>query len=867
VGRRRTRHHRAERAFSLVARAVFRTRVRDIDCPFKLMRGETLASLPLASGGALLNAELLYQARQHGLRVKEVPITHHRTDVEGGRDLRGVPRATRELVAMRLRFNRSAPTRLRLHTAAATLFGLAVGLMATLRAGSSTVASQAVQQQLDTAKRISMGPAALADAWPPLPNLLTAPLTASDSLWHSGAAGAVIGVVALTLLAAASFRLAHQLTGAVGASWLAPVVVVTDPVVAQLAATGLPDLPLLVLTTASIGQIIKWMHRDDVRPLVLAGLLGCLATLTGYAGWVLVTAETLLIVGLACVRHRDRRAVEGLVILFGLVAFAGIVAWALVDQGPRRGLPTLAGALPDLAVLGPAVLGLAVLGLVAAGWQRAAAPLAAVGLAAALALAGSGPQSLLAAGLLVAAVAAWWPRVLAPALAAVVLAQHALLGGPSAPAPARPEVLAVEAWLAKHYDSGRILADDHGELGVVATGIPIQQFIGSTNPVTWASGMDNPASVATWVVLRKRADDAVWAGLRPSGMAVLAAGFSPVFGDGDLVVYRRGAAAATLVTQSGPHLQLAGARWNPVGVNSYDLLAQSPAVIDQRLAALGDGGHNTVRIWCFDKDGGMSNDSANALALAAADARLRGMRIICTLANTLHDWGGPAAFTPAGGEFFTSPVAQSRYREQVATLLRHRDAAGVALADSPGILAWDLINEPRVTPGAPPASVADWTREMAAFVAALDPHHLVTIGSEGFEPSYPADPTLGGGPGSDFGTLCAIPGISLCSGHLFTKYLADPSDTSALVRVVSAWRATASALDKPVLVEEVGLPVTGPASVPQRRAFYAAVKAVLAYQDVDGGLLWNYGGTPDDPWHLQYGDPASDAALGAWGER
>lgn len=46
---------------------------------------------------------------------------------------------------------------------------------------------------------------------------------------------------------------------------------------------------------------------------------------------------------------------------------------------------------------------------------------------------------------------------------------------------------------------------------------------------------------------------------------------------------------------------------------------------------------------------------------------------------------------------------------------------------SPG---WNLINEPRCYQCG--ATQAGWVREMAAYVKALDPNHLLTVGEEGF---------------------------------------------------------------------------------------------------------------------------------------
>ena len=66
----------------------------------------------------------------------------------------------------------------------------------------------------------------------------------------------------------------------------------------------------------------------------------------------------------------------------------------------------------------------------------------------------------------------------------------------------------------------------------------------------------------------------------------------------------------------------------------------------------------------------------------------------------------------------------------------------VICSTSPGIFAYDLMNEPRAACDvqAPNASctaaatkkVQGWIEEMSAYLKQQDPNHLVTVGEEGF---------------------------------------------------------------------------------------------------------------------------------------
>ena len=90
-------------AFFSLARFLFGYLARDVNCAFKLMRRELLATLLLRSTGALINTELLVQARRRGARVVEVPVSHfpRTSGKQTGANPRVVLRAFRELLQLR----------------------------------------------------------------------------------------------------------------------------------------------------------------------------------------------------------------------------------------------------------------------------------------------------------------------------------------------------------------------------------------------------------------------------------------------------------------------------------------------------------------------------------------------------------------------------------------------------------------------------------------------------------------------------------------------------------------------------------------------------------------------------------------------
>jgi hypothetical protein len=512
-----------------------------------------------------------------------------------------------------------------------------------------------------------------------------------------------------------------------------------------------------------------------------------------------------------------------------------------------------------------------------AGFARLAVPAGGTHDWSQLANARFGVAMLLPLGLLVATLAARH-RLLVPALAVVVALsaavqgwtssvvtyEDALHGHASRAVALGPDAPEAEQWLADHYTGGRVLMDtSHPAVSLTATRLPMRSFIQVGDAPYWAESMDRPQRWARRVLLREEPQDALWTGLTDVGRASLADDFVEVHRSGGVRIFERRPAASGVVRQRGTHLYLGDNRFLPVGVNSYDLLQLSPLAARARLEQLSASRFNVVRVWCFDHDGGLSPQTLQRLDAVVADAHSLGLRMICTLGNALPDYGGPSYFTPAGQDFFTSDAAMSAYEAQVQLLLDHEDAAGNRLADSPTILAWDLLNEPRLRAGEPRGAVVAWTERMARFVNSLDQNHLITIGGEGFTGSYPADRSLVSLPGTGFTALCGAPGITLCSAHLYPKYLADPGDQRALAKVLTAWRDAADSLRRPVVLEGTGYPLPGH-SPPQRTAFLRSVAQQTVRADLDGALLWNVGASVDQGYRLSYSAPAARAVLDGW---
>lgn len=93
--------------FNVTVRVLFGVHLRDIDCAFKIFRGEQLRALDLTAPGALINTEIQARLRRQRARLAQVGV-HHYPRVAGsatGGSPRVIVRAMRETVRLWVRLN------------------------------------------------------------------------------------------------------------------------------------------------------------------------------------------------------------------------------------------------------------------------------------------------------------------------------------------------------------------------------------------------------------------------------------------------------------------------------------------------------------------------------------------------------------------------------------------------------------------------------------------------------------------------------------------------------------------------------------------------------------------------------------------
>ncbi len=125
--------------FNLAVRVLFGVHMRDLDCAFKIFRGEQLRSLTLTTSGALINAEIQAKLRRQGATLQQVGVPHY-PRIAGsptGGSLRVILRAMKEIIVLWLHMHtytppKTAPNPRPYYAAGDTLLGLTAGTVATV---------------------------------------------------------------------------------------------------------------------------------------------------------------------------------------------------------------------------------------------------------------------------------------------------------------------------------------------------------------------------------------------------------------------------------------------------------------------------------------------------------------------------------------------------------------------------------------------------------------------------------------------------------------------------------------------------------------------------------------------------------------
>jgi mannan endo-1,4-beta-mannosidase len=331
--------------------------------------------------------------------------------------------------------------------------------------------------------------------------------------------------------------------------------------------------------------------------------------------------------------------------------------------------------------------------------------------------------------------------------------------------------------------------------------------------------------------------------------------------------------ASGFVGRNGTQLVLDGQPWNFAG---YNLPCQQPFTMSsaqlqyyfEDIAI--NSRANVVRMWWFQSDMGTGANPWAPFDQVVAAAKAVGVRIIPALTNQWQTCDEPSPATPEK----ELPWYQGGYQQAEGgyTLSYQQFATEMAahFANEPTIAFWQLVNEAEAPSStgcdetAAASAMRSFADTMANAVHAVDPHHLVNLGTQGAGECGTA--------GSDYSYVQAG-SIDLCEVHDYTNpTLAMPTGPSSLSEDIAACHA----LGKPIFIGEAGIPAnvqpdgsSGSApitltTIDQRAAFF---KAKIDAFDAAGGVgyvIWfksPFYTTAEDSADIPDGDP-TEAVLG-----
>ncbi|NTU46806.1 cellulase family glycosylhydrolase [Candidatus Roizmanbacteria bacterium] len=396
--------------------------------------------------------------------------------------------------------------------------------------------------------------------------------------------------------------------------------------------------------------------------------------------------------------------------------------------------------------------------------------------------------------------------------------------------------------------------------------IQLRQLIHEGVSKEWAYSLSMPEAYAKWIVMATGdTGDPVYTALVNNQKNHFLANYKKVYEGKNGAIYELKPQNELFVTRNDQgELKLGGQQFIIRGVNSYDLAYASSSDIDKTFSYLKSIGINTVRFWAFGdgisngfqpKAGITNEERLKTLDLILIKAHEYNMRVIPVLTNNWTDYGGKEQYMkwigvqdPTKDEvFYTKSEEKDLFKNYVSKIVTRKNSiTNSPYPESSAILAWDIMNEPRVN-GNSVEIVKNWTNEMSHYVKQLDPNHLVYIGTEQIASSTAPEKTY---------PLCSLPEVDLCSVHLYlyhenTALFAKKEEVTTFLKEQKELSKT---YNKPILLSEFGISK-------QTQPF--AEQPLLVMKDIvretqnsyQGYLLWNWSQTSDDSYGFS---PAGD---------
>ncbi|MEO5996668.1 MAG: glycosyl hydrolase [Chitinophagaceae bacterium] len=159
-------------------------------------------------------------------------------------------------------------------------------------------------------------------------------------------------------------------------------------------------------------------------------------------------------------------------------------------------------------------------------------------------------------------------------------------------------------------------------------------------------------------------------------------------------------------------------------------------------------------------------------------------------------------------KFYDCEKCMAGYYAQVKYVISHTNSINrKKYSEDPAIMAWEIANEPRPMHPSARSSYKKFIRNAAAYIKQLDPNHLVTTGTEGYQSTQgmPLYREINDDKNIDYLTIHIWPKNW---GWLNIQNFTGSIDSviTKTNRYLNEHEAVANELNKPMVVEEFGLP-------------------------------------------------------------
>ncbi|MFB3896801.1 MAG: hypothetical protein ACE14V_10935 [bacterium] len=222
-----------------------------------------------------------------------------------------------------------------------------------------------------------------------------------------------------------------------------------------------------------------------------------------------------------------------------------------------------------------------------------------------------------------------------------------------------------------------------------------------------------------------------------------------------------------------------------------------------------------------------------------------GIKLILTLSNNWHDYGGMPMYLYWAGvqkepltydyrdEFYRNPKCIQWYKNFITRIItRTNSINGKRYIDDPTIFSWELVNESTVTERHKDWQY-NWIKQMAEYTHSLDKNHLVSAGLHGY--NYPWER-------KQWQRICSLPSVDYCDAHMYpTGYGKIKSEQDLRDYIDDRIQLAHFGVKKPFIWGEFGFAKNDmPWLSKSREEWFDIVYNQVERDNGNGALFWIY---------------------------